>query len=52
MAMTAYEDIYLAINDIDGPEWTDKLRARMSDKGATASTGSLEDSWLLSANAV
>lgn len=29
MAMTAYEDTYLTILDIDGPEWTDKLRKRM-----------------------
>ena len=29
LAETAYEDIYMTIRDIDGPEWADKLRARM-----------------------
>lgn len=31
MAMTAYEDTYLTILDVDGPEWTDLLRSRMHD---------------------
>ena len=31
MAMTAFEDTYLTILDIDGPEWTDKLRNRMKN---------------------
>jgi predicted membrane chloride channel (bestrophin family) len=29
MAETAYEDVYLNILHIDGPEWTEKLRLRM-----------------------
>jgi predicted membrane chloride channel (bestrophin family) len=29
MALTAYEDCYLTILDVDGPEWTDRLHARM-----------------------
>jgi hypothetical protein len=45
MAHTAFEDVYLTILDVDGPEATDKLRLRMhSGTGAVAS----EQSWLLS----
>jgi hypothetical protein len=29
MATSAYEDVYLTILDVDGPEWTEKLRSRM-----------------------
>jgi hypothetical protein len=29
LACVAYEDIYLTILDIDGPEWADTLRERM-----------------------
>jgi hypothetical protein len=47
MAMTAYEDIYLTILDVDGPEWTDKLRSRMHDKTNNTQV-STEQSWLLS----
>jgi hypothetical protein len=43
--MTAYEDTYLTILDVDGPEWTDKLRLRMHDK--TKQTVSTEQRWLL-----
>jgi hypothetical protein len=50
MAMTAYEDTYLTILDIDGPEWTDKLRARMFDSKTLPE--STEQSWLLSTSAV
>lgn len=31
MAMIVFEDTYLCILDMDGPEWTDKLRLRMID---------------------
>jgi hypothetical protein len=51
MAMTVYEDIYLFINDMDGAEWADKLRARMQiANGAVGGTAveSTEQSWLLS----
>lgn len=46
LAMTAYEDAYLTILDVDGPEWTDRLRKRMHDASATIT--STELSWLLS----
>jgi hypothetical protein len=29
MAASTYEDVYLTILDIDGPEWAEKLRSRM-----------------------
>lgn len=49
MAMTAYEDIYLTILDMDGPEWTGKLRARMHDNDPSSSADVLtEQSRLLS----
>ena len=32
MALTALEDTYLTILEIDGPEWTDRLRKRMDGK--------------------
>jgi len=47
LAMTAYEDTYLTVLDIDGPELTDKLRARMFDKNSDEELAS-EQSWLLS----
>jgi predicted membrane chloride channel (bestrophin family) len=31
LAMTMFENVYLFIHDVDGPEWTDKLRLRLSD---------------------
>jgi len=43
--MTAYEDTYLTILDIDGEEATDKLRARMHS-GTKHVTS--EQAWLLS----
>lgn len=45
MAMTAYEDTYLTILDVDGPEWTDKLRLRMFDRTQQFYTS--EQNWLL-----
>lgn len=33
MALTAYEDCYLTILDVDGPDWTNKLHARMQFTG-------------------
>ena len=47
MAMTAYEDIYLTILDVDGPAWTEKLRARMLDANPSTAV-STEQSRLLS----
>lgn len=44
LAMVAYEDTYLTILDVDGPEWADKLRIRMHDKSTDLPT---EQSWLL-----
>lgn len=40
MAMTAFEDTYLTILDIDGPEWTDKLRNRMKNDDSLPPTES------------
>lgn len=45
--MTAYEDTYLTILDVDGPDWTDKLRVRMYDQNSEEELAS-EQSWLLS----
>jgi predicted membrane chloride channel (bestrophin family) len=46
MAMTAFEDTYLTIRDIDGPDWVDTLRTRMFDKNDTERL-TMEQSWLL-----
>lgn len=46
MAMVAYEDIYLTILSIDGPEWTDKLRMRMYDPNNKEPLPT-EQTWLL-----
>jgi hypothetical protein len=46
MAMTAFEDTYLTIRDIDGPDWVDTLRTRMFDKNDTERL-TTEQSWLL-----
>lgn len=45
MAHTAFEDTYLSILDIDGPDWADFLRYRMNDKINERLT--TEQSWLL-----
>ena len=45
LATHVYEDSYLVILDIDGPEWADKLRYRMHDKSVRDL--STEQSWLL-----
>ena len=47
MANTAFEDVYLTILDVDGPEATDKLRLRMHSGTSAASS---EQSWLLSSS--
>lgn len=51
MALTAFEDTYLTINDVDGPEWVDKLRVKMHDKNDSENLAT-EQSWLLSATIV
>ena len=51
MALTAFEDTYLTIKDIDGPEWVDKLRVKMHDKNEAEKLAT-EQSWLLSATVV
>ena len=47
MALTAFEDTYLTIKDIDGTEWVDTLRVRMHDRNNTDEIEH-EQSWLLS----
>lgn len=44
MALTAFEDTYLTILDVDGPQWTDKLRARMHNPSRVET--SPEQIWL------
>lgn len=46
VAQTALEDVYLAILKTDGPEYVDKLRARMHK--TTEEPLPTEQSWLLS----
>ena len=48
LAMTAYEDIYLTVLDLDGPEWTDKLRVRMHNPSVVTKVP-LEQEWLVEA---
>lgn len=48
LAETAYEDIYLTVRDVDGPEWADKLRERMHDGSNKEHGLADEQSWLLS----
>jgi hypothetical protein len=45
LALTAYEDTYLTILDVDGSEWADDLRAKMQPNQA----GPLptEQTWLM-----
>lgn len=40
------------INDIDGPEYTDKLRAMMFCKKESADGVTTEETWLLKSNVV
>ena len=47
MALTAFEDTYLTIKDVDGREWVDILRVRMTDRNDTDNL-THEQSWLLS----
>lgn len=47
MALTAFEDTYLTLQDIDGDDAVDMLRVRMQDRADTDSI-SHEQSWLLS----
>jgi predicted membrane chloride channel (bestrophin family) len=51
MALTAFEDNYLIINDIDGPEYADKLRAKMFNKVAEEIVCN-EQAWLLTNSVV
>jgi len=46
MAYTAFEDTYLIIYDVDGQDWTDKLRLKMKGEkdGDIMSTSR---SWML-----
>lgn len=46
LARTAYEDTYLTILDVDGPEWTDRLRRRMHDPDSDDHGVSPEQEWL------
>jgi hypothetical protein len=48
MAHTSFEDTYLTILDVDGPEWTDFLRFRMNDKANDGLVA--EQTWLLTGN--
>jgi predicted membrane chloride channel (bestrophin family) len=51
MALTVFEDNYLIINAIDGPEYADKLRAKMFHKGTSEIIHS-EQTWLLASSEV
>jgi predicted membrane chloride channel (bestrophin family) len=46
-AVSVFEDAYLAILDVDGAEWVDKLRLRMNDVSREPYYTD-EQSWLLS----
>jgi hypothetical protein len=48
MAHTSFEDTYLTILDVDGPEWADFLRYRMNDK--INERLNTEQTWLLTNN--
>lgn len=50
MLQTAFEDTYMTILDIDGPEWTDELRRKMHDSKREENKEEFADeqSWLLS----
>lgn len=47
MALTAFEDTYLTLRDIDGSDTIDELRLRMQDRNKTEFLSS-ERSWLMS----
>jgi hypothetical protein len=47
LAETAFEDTYLTVLDIDGPEWADKLRAKMHVQPRAGGPLPTEQSWLL-----
>jgi len=49
MAYTAFEDTYATIHDVDGNEWTDKLRHKMIGEMDTDLVGT-EREWLLGGN--
>mmetsp|Transcript_6864 Transcript_6864/g.8896 ORF Transcript_6864/g.8896 Transcript_6864/m.8896 type:complete len:375 (-) Transcript_6864:91-1215(-) len=51
MAMTAFEDTFLTIVDVDGTEWADRLRRKMWD-GVETEKLTREDSWLLGQDCV
>jgi predicted membrane chloride channel (bestrophin family) len=48
MALTAFEDAYLTLLDVDGPEWADKLRLRMHNGKDDSLIPGQEQRWLLS----
>jgi hypothetical protein len=48
MAHTSFEDTYMTILDVDGPEWADFLRYRMNDKINERLT--TEQTWLLTSD--
>jgi hypothetical protein len=48
MAHTSFEDTYLTILDVDGPEWADFLRYRMNDK--INERLNTEQTWLLTSD--
>lgn len=46
LAQVAFEETYLTIVDIDGQEWTDKLRRKMdSGRDADAENGIPNEAW-------
>ena len=48
MAFTAFEDTYLTLLDVDGHQWTDKLRLRMFDGRPDGVIPGDEQKWLIS----
>jgi predicted membrane chloride channel (bestrophin family) len=51
MAFTAFEDNYLIINAMDGPEYADKLRVKMFNKRASDISCN-EQTWLIASSEV
>lgn len=48
MALSAYEDTYLTLYDLDGEEWVDELRRKMGGTAPVSATvPDAENSWLL-----
>lgn len=46
LAQMAFEDAYLTIQDVDGKEWADKLRRKMSDTTEIVVEENNETTWL------